>query len=93
MQLVNGITGVGSGTVSTSASTLNVRSGPGASYPVVGSVPDGATVAVYCQAVGSTVTGPYGTTSVWNRIGTNRYVSDAYLLTGHDGYIPNVPRC
>ncbi|MFJ2082598.1 N-acetylmuramoyl-L-alanine amidase [Micromonospora chokoriensis] len=93
LQLVNGITGVGSGTVSTSASTLNVRSGPGANYPVVGSVADGAAVAVYCQAVGSTVTGPYGTTAVWNRIGTNRYVSDAYVLTGYDGYIPNVPRC
>ncbi|MEU4399096.1 N-acetylmuramoyl-L-alanine amidase [Micromonospora orduensis] len=93
LQLVNGITGVGSGTVNTSASTLNVRSGPGASYPVVGSVADGATVSIYCQAVGSTVAGPYGTTSVWNRIGTNRYVSDAYLLTGYDGYIPNVPRC
>ncbi|MGV9212294.1 N-acetylmuramoyl-L-alanine amidase [Micromonospora sp. RB23] len=93
LQLVNGITGIGSGTVTTSASTLNVRSGPGASYPVVGSVADGASVSVYCQAVGSTVTGPYGTTSVWDRIGTNRYVSDAYLLTGYDGYIPNVPRC
>ncbi|MGW1447016.1 N-acetylmuramoyl-L-alanine amidase [Micromonospora sp. NPDC002411] len=93
LQLVNGITGVGSGTVSTSASTLNVRSGPGANYPVVGSVAGGAAVAVYCQAVGSTVTGPYGTTAVWNRIGTNRYVSDAYVLTGYDGYIPNVPRC
>ncbi|MET8320587.1 N-acetylmuramoyl-L-alanine amidase [Micromonospora sp. NPDC005189] len=93
LQLVNGITGIGSGTVSTSASTLNVRSGPGASFPVVGSVADGAAVAIYCQAVGSTVTGPYGTTSVWDRIGTNRYVSDAYLLTGYDGYIPNVPRC
>ncbi|NYH45998.1 hypothetical protein HNR22_005725 [Micromonospora jinlongensis] len=93
MQLVNGITGIGSGTVTTEASSLNVRSGPGASYPVVGSVADGATVSVYCQAVGSTVTGPYGTTSVWNRIGTNRYVSDAFVLTGYDGYIPNVPRC
>ncbi|MET7963261.1 N-acetylmuramoyl-L-alanine amidase [Micromonospora zamorensis] len=93
MQLVNGITGIGSGTVNTEASSLNVRSGPGASYPVVGSVADGATVAVYCQAVGSTVTGPYGTTSVWNRIGTNRYVSDAFVVTGYDGYIPNVPRC
>ncbi|MET8311023.1 N-acetylmuramoyl-L-alanine amidase [Micromonospora sp. NPDC005173] len=93
LQLVNGTTGIGSGTVNTEASSLNVRSGPGASYPVVGSVADGATVAIYCQAVGSTVTGPYGTTSVWNRIGTNRYVSDAYLLTGYDGYIPTVPRC
>ncbi|PWR05581.1 hypothetical protein DKT68_26305 [Micromonospora acroterricola] len=93
LQLVNGITGIGSGTVNTESANLNVRSGPGSSYPVVGSVADGATVSVYCQAVGSTVTGPYGTTSIWNRIGTNRYVSDAYVSTGHDGYIPNVPRC
>ncbi|MBM0274376.1 N-acetylmuramoyl-L-alanine amidase [Micromonospora tarensis] len=93
LQLVNGVTGIGSGTVHTSASTLNVRSGPGVSYPVVDVVANGATVAVYCQTVGSTVTGPYGTTAVWNRIGTNRYVSDAYVLTGYDGYIPNVPRC
>ncbi|RLP96101.1 amidase [Micromonospora sp. BL4] len=93
LQLVNGITGIGSGTVNTESANLNVRSGPGAGYPVVGSVADGATVAIYCQAVGTTVTGPYGTTAVWNRIGTNRYVSDAYVLTGYDGYIPNVPRC
>ncbi|WCN83383.1 N-acetylmuramoyl-L-alanine amidase [Micromonospora sp. LH3U1] len=93
LQLVNGITGIGSGTVNTESANLNVRSGPGASYPVVGSVADGATAAIYCQAVGSAVTGPYGTTAIWNRIGTNRYVSDAYLLTGYDGYIPNVPRC
>ncbi|MGQ5259810.1 N-acetylmuramoyl-L-alanine amidase [Micromonospora sp. ZYX-F-536] len=93
LQLVNGVTGIGSGTVNTESANLNVRSGPGASYPIVGSVADGATVSVYCQAVGSTVTGPYGTTSIWNRIGTNRYVSDAFVLTGYDGYIPNVPRC
>ncbi|MEK8106989.1 hypothetical protein NKG94_20965 [Micromonospora sp. M12] len=90
---MNGITGIGSGTVNTESANLNVRSGPSASYPVVGSVADGATAGIYCQAVGSTVTGPYGTSAIWDRIGTNRYVSDAYLLTGYDGYIPNVPRC
>ncbi|MER7891568.1 N-acetylmuramoyl-L-alanine amidase [Micromonospora sp. NPDC094482] len=93
LQLVNGVTGIGSGTVDTSSANLNVRSGPGASYPVVGTVADGATVSIYCQAAGSTVTGPYGTTNVWNRIGTNRYVSDAYVYTGQSGYIPGVPRC
>ncbi|GAB3957203.1 N-acetylmuramoyl-L-alanine amidase [Micromonospora vulcania] len=93
LQLVNGSTGIGSGTVNTEASSLNVRSGPGTGYAVVGSVADGATVGVYCQAIGSTVTGPYGTSAIWDRIGTNRYVSDAFLLTGYDGYIPGVPRC
>lgn len=93
MQLVRGITGIGSGTVSTPSSSLNVRSGPGTSYAVVGSLADGATVSIYCQAVGTTVTGTYGTSNIWNRIGTNRYVSDAYVNTGYDGYLPNVPRC
>jgi hypothetical protein len=93
MQLVNGITGIGTGTVDTGGANLNVRSGPGSGYSIVGSVADGATVSIYCQATGTTVTGPHGTTNVWNRIGTNRYVSDAYVLTGYDGFIPNVPRC
>ncbi|MFG2052975.1 N-acetylmuramoyl-L-alanine amidase [Micromonospora sp. NPDC048930] len=92
MQLVQGITGIGSGTVHTSSS-VNVRSGPGTGYAVVGSLTDGASVSIYCQAVGTTVTGTYGTSNIWNRIGTNRYVSDAFVLTGYDGYIPGVPRC
>lgn len=92
MQLVNGVTGIGSGTVSVSG-TLNVRSGPGTGYSVVGSVANGASVSVYCQATGTTVTGTFGTSNIWDRIGTNRYVADAYVNTGHDTYIPGVPRC
>ncbi|MEU2615035.1 N-acetylmuramoyl-L-alanine amidase [Micromonospora sp. NPDC007271] len=93
MQLVNGVTGIGSGTVNTGGGNLNVRSGPGTNYAVVGSVAHGATVSIYCQAIGTSVTGTYGTSNIWNRIGTNQYVSDAYVLTGYSGFIPNVPRC
>ncbi|MEU5564278.1 N-acetylmuramoyl-L-alanine amidase [Micromonospora musae] len=93
LQLVNGVTGIGAGTVNTESASLNVRSGPGTGYPVVGSAADGAAVSVYCQTAGTTVTGPSGPTNVWNRIGTNRWVSDAYVSTGHNGYIPGVPRC
>lgn len=92
MQLVNGATGIGSGTVKTGGGSLNVRSGPGTGYAVAGSVADGATVKIYCQATGTTVTGTYGTSSIWDRIGTNQYVSDAYVNTGYS-YIPGVPRC
>jgi hypothetical protein len=87
MQLVNGVTGIGSGTVNTGGGSLNVRSGPGTGYAIVGSVANGATVKIYCQATGTTVTGTYGTTNIWDRIGTNQYVSDAYVYTGYD-YIP-----
>ncbi|MBM0228308.1 MULTISPECIES: M23 family metallopeptidase [Micromonospora] len=81
------------GTVNTAGADLTVRSGPGTGYSAVGSVADGTTVTIYCQTSGTTVTGTYGTSSIWDRIGTGRYVSDAYVQTGYDGYIPNVPRC
>ncbi|MFF5175046.1 peptidoglycan DD-metalloendopeptidase family protein [Micromonospora sp. NPDC000089] len=90
----NGCSGAtGSGTVNTAGADLTVRSGPGTGYAAVGSVADGARVTIYCQTSGTTVTGTYGTSSIWDRIGTGRYVADAYVLTGHDGYLPNVPRC
>ncbi len=92
MQLVNGVTGIGSGTVGVSGS-LNVRAGPGTGYAVVGTVANGTVVSIYCQAPGTTVTGTYGTSSVWDRIGTDRWVSDAYVHTGYASYIPGVPRC
>ncbi|MCW3841984.1 peptidoglycan DD-metalloendopeptidase family protein [Micromonospora yasonensis] len=92
----NGCSGTnyGVGTVNTtSGASLTVRSGPGTGYTAVGSVADGAKVTIYCQTTGTTVTGTYGTSSIWDRIGTGQYVSDAYVYTGYDGYIPGVPRC
>ncbi|NES16784.1 MULTISPECIES: M23 family metallopeptidase [Micromonospora] len=92
----NGCSGTnyGTGTVNTTSGvSLTVRSGPGTGYSAVGSVADGATVTIYCQTSGTSVTGTYGTSSIWDRIGTGRYVSDAYVYTGYDGYIPSVPRC
>ncbi|MGS2616965.1 peptidoglycan DD-metalloendopeptidase family protein [Micromonospora sp. LZ34] len=83
----------GSGTVNTSGTPLTVRSGPGTGYDAVGTVADGARVTIYCQTSGTSVTGTYGTSTIWDRIGTGRFISDAYVYTGHDGYIPNVPRC
>ncbi|MFF4270031.1 SH3 domain-containing protein [Streptomyces sp. NPDC001536] len=70
---------------------LNVRSGPATSYPIVRVLSEGAKVAVLCQTPGTTVTGPYGTTNIWDCISSGEYVSDAYVNTGSDGYIR--PRC
>ena len=70
---------------------LNVRSGPGTGYPVVRVLAEGARVPIYCQTPGTTVTGPYGTSSIWDSIGDGAYVSDAYVHTGSDGYV--APRC
>jgi uncharacterized protein YraI len=70
---------------------LNVRSGPGTGYNVVRVLSEGARIPIYCQTPGSTVTGPYGTSSIWDNIGNGQYVSDAYVNTDSDGYIAS--RC
>ncbi|CAA9241206.1 MAG: Peptidase M23B [uncultured Corynebacteriales bacterium] len=80
-------------TVNTAGTALTVRSGPGTGYAAVGTVSDGQTVTIGCQTSGSSVTGTYGTSTIWDRIGSGRYIADAYVSTGHDGYIPGVPRC
>lgn len=65
--------------------TVNKRSGPGTGYAIVGSVADGATVGVACSANGTTHTGRWGTTSLWNRLTDGTWVTDAYLWTGVNG--------
>ncbi|MCT7355716.1 SH3 domain-containing protein [Streptomyces sp. 15-116A] len=70
---------------------LNVRSGPGTGYTLVRVLPEGAKVPIFCQTPGTTVTGPYGTSKIWDNIDNGEYVSDAYVKTGSDGYV--APRC
>lgn len=78
------------GTVNTSGLPLTVRSGPSTGSTAVGSVADGAKVTITCQKHGTKVTGTYGTTTLWDFIGTG-YVSDAYVKTGSDGQV--APTC
>lgn len=33
------------------------------------------------------MTGPYGTSNLWDNIANGQFVSDAYVKTGSDGYI------
>jgi len=82
------------GTVGTSGSPLNVRSGPGTGYGVVGTLANGAAVTIRCQKTGETISGTYGTSSIWNNVGaagTNKYIPDAYTQTGSDGRV--APDC
>ena len=71
--------------------TVNVRTGPGTSYPAIGTVTGGQRVAIACTVRGQTVTGPYGATDVWDYIHLEGYVSDAFLFTGQSG--PVGPAC
>ncbi|MGH3663233.1 MAG: peptidase M23 [Micromonosporaceae bacterium] len=67
------------------SASVNKRSGPGTGYGIVGSVADGATVGISCSANGTTHTGRWGATSLWNRLTDGTWVSDAFLYTGIDG--------
>ncbi|MFC3573899.1 SH3 domain-containing protein [Streptomyces yaanensis] len=70
---------------------LNVRSGPGTNYTIVRMLPEGSRVPIYCQTPGTTVTGPYGTSNIWDNVSNGEYVADAYVNTGSDGYVAS--RC
>ncbi|MDQ0951662.1 uncharacterized protein YraI [Streptomyces phaeochromogenes] len=67
--------------------TVNVRSGPGTGYSIVGTLRVGSSVRIYCQTPGETISGPYGTTNIWDNVANGEYVSDAYVNTGSDGYV------
>lgn len=80
------------GTVNTTSGVnLNVRAGPSTSYAKVGSLADGATVTIQCQKIGQSISGTYGTSKLWNRIGSGRFIPDAYTYTGSDGRV--APDC
>ncbi len=78
------------GRVNTRGAPLTMRSGPGTGFAAVGSVADGAAVRITCQVRGASVTGTYGTSTLWDRVGAG-YVSDAYVSTGSDGQV--APTC
>ncbi|AUZ27218.1 SH3 domain-containing protein [Bacillus cabrialesii] len=80
-------------TVSTSSGApVNMRSGPGTNYPIMLSIPSGTRVPYYCYAYGTTVTGKYGTSNIWDQVQWKDsrgvvigYVSDTYVYTGSGG--------
>ncbi|HEX8272737.1 MAG TPA: peptidoglycan DD-metalloendopeptidase family protein [Longimicrobiaceae bacterium] len=63
----------------------NLRSGPGTNYGVVGTIAGGTQVTITCQAYGTTHTGPWGTTNLWDRLSDGRWITDAYVYTGTNG--------
>lgn len=81
-----------SGTVNTNGTPLNVRATPSTSGTIVGTLADGASISIDCQTYGSTVTGTYGTTDIWDHVpAKSGYVSDAYVYTGSDTLV--APLC
>lgn len=80
-------------TVNTGAYTgpYNLRSGPGTNYSIVGSVGGGVQVSIVCHANGTSHTGPYGTTNLWDKLSTGRWISDAFVYTGSNSAV--APAC
>ncbi|BDH15867.1 peptidase [Streptomyces hygroscopicus] len=70
---------------------VKVRQGPGTNYPAVSTLAEGARIQIRCQRHGQSVSGPYGTSDIWDCIGSGQYVSDAYVRTGSSGMV--APRC
>ena len=86
----NGGAGV-PGRINTSGAPLTIRAGASTSTAAIGSVADGAYVTIRCQKRGQTVSGTYGSSSLWDKIGDG-YVADAYVSTGSDGQVaPDCP--
>ncbi len=71
------------GRVETSGANLTVRSGPATSFGSVGAVADGASVTIFCQKSGQSISGSTGTTALWDRL-EDGFVSHAFItLTGN----------
>jgi uncharacterized protein YraI len=74
----------------TGTATLNARTGPSRSYPIVATYSPGSTLSIVCQAPGSTV----GSTSVWDKLFDGTYVTDNSVSTpSSTGYSAPLPRC
>ncbi|MBG9512458.1 peptidase M23 [Bacillus thuringiensis] len=62
--------------------TVNLRTGPGTNYSIVGALNDGEVVTVSCTENGATFSGRKGRTNRWNKLTNGYWMSDAYLYTG-----------
>ncbi|MCH7230086.1 sporangiospore maturation cell wall hydrolase GsmA [Glycomyces sp. L485] len=77
--------------VSTSGGSVNVRSGPATDQKVVTALANGATPTVHCKVRGERIDGHVRGSSSWLRVGTDRWVSHAYIRWT-DGS-PKTPWC
>ncbi|WP_158886925.1 hypothetical protein [Amycolatopsis anabasis] len=79
------------GVVTTAGDPLNVRASASTSAAIKGFAANYAQVIVECYVEGDSVTGPLGTSRIWDRIGPGHYISDTYLKTGSNS--PVAPKC
>jgi surface antigen len=66
------------------APDLNIRADASGASALIGHIPYGVTVDIPCTRIGTTVVGPYGATSIWDKVtygGVTGYVTDALMFT------------
>lgn len=69
---------------------VNVYSRPDTGSPVVGSLPAGATVNIFCQGKGILV----GNSSIWDQTPSGSWIPDYYVSTPIDGrFSPGIGQC
>ena len=78
------------GRVNTAGAPLTIRSAATTNSTALGSVGDGAQVTIKCQKRGQSVKGTYGTSDIWDKIGSG-FIADAFVSTGSDGLV--APLC
>jgi hypothetical protein len=72
------------------------ENGPGYNNTLEGYVGPGADVVITCYSTGSSVTGPYGPETIWDKTtrtspASSQWVPDAYVYTGSNSAV--VPHC
>jgi cell wall-associated NlpC family hydrolase len=68
---------------------LNGRNTTSVSAPAVKVYPSGSTITVTCQAIGENA---YGS-NIWDKTIDGLWVTDHYVKTGFDTFVPGMPRC
>jgi len=83
------------GTVRTNAGgPVTFRATPFTTGASIGSISSGTAISITCQTTGTTVTGKYATSNIWDETttgGRTGYVSDSYVYTESDGRV--APDC
>jgi hypothetical protein len=70
---------------------VNVRSSPSPTAPRIRRVRSGAKAFIVCQTTGAMANGPYGRSTIWDKLQKGGYVSDTRVYTGTDGRV--APDC
>jgi len=68
---------------------LNGRASKTVSASAIKSYASGSTLTITCQSIGENA---YGST-IWDRTSDGLWVTDHYLKTGFDTFVPGIPRC